>query len=157
MSHPTGVTHKLSETKHWGARDLRCQLLFFLHPAPGTGGDTAAGKFLGCDTAGVLASWGQRLAQLSAWGKLPVPLLKRAAAAGQVPTQTSVSVHGRGLHRHSARCCHLALQQRRLETWHIHVTSVGRSCVVSLTVCQRKTKVYAFFFCFVFLVKRKRL
>lgn len=57
--------------EHRGARDLCHQMLSFLHAASGTSEDIAARKFLGWDTAGVLASWGQRLVQLSARGKLP--------------------------------------------------------------------------------------
>lgn len=57
----------------------------------------------------------------------------------RAPTQ------GQGLHRHGAWCCHLALQQQHLEAWHIHVTSVGRSCAVPWD-CQRKTEVHLFCF-----------
>lgn len=72
------------------------------------------------------------------------------AAAGESPST------GKGIRaKPSARLCHLALQQRCLETWHIHVTSVGRSCVVSLTVCQRKPQV-CFVIVFVLLLKRKK-
>lgn len=54
--------------EHWGARDLHHRTLSFLHPASGTSRDIAARSF-----SGVLASWGQRLAQQSTQEKLPDP------------------------------------------------------------------------------------
>lgn len=140
--------------EHWGARDLRHRTLSFLHPTPGTSGDIAARNFLRSDSAGVLASQGQRLAQLSAWGKLPASPLEEQ---GSLPALARASVQGRGLHRHGAQCCHLALQQHRLETWHIHIMSVGRSCEVPPTACQKKTEVRWFFLFVCFAFKKKKL
>jgi len=70
-------------------------MLSFLHPVSRTSGDITARKFLGWDAAGVLTSQEKRLAQLSAWAKLPAFPLKRGAAAGESPSSGArASVQG---------------------------------------------------------------